>query len=215
MLHRAAAAAAARAATAHAAAAAAAARRTSAATRGPCASHRAQRRLTAARRLAARIAAAAPLAGVRYPASAAIRPPPPRSPPLAALVRLSSSFFRASQLHAVGVLTVIVGLRMNGDSSRHSPKWSRTAHAARWSGSDAHAPERARAGEPAPLIGAEEVGGVGIERRAAVLVQRVVKLYKHHEDRHRRRQRGATRGWLRRAGSEPGRGRRGRPTTWG
>ena len=77
--------------------------------------------------------------------------------------------------------------------------WRRRAASPRRAGR-----ERPRTGGAAPLIGAEEVGGVGIDRSAAVLVQRVVKLYKHHEDRHRRRKRGATRGWLRRAGSDRG-----------
>ena len=68
----------------------------------------------------------------------------------------------------------------------------------------APAPERARAGEPAPLIGAEGVGGDGTLRSVAVQRVVVAQLYKHHEDMHRRRQRGATRGQLERAGSEPG-----------
>ena len=145
-----------------------------------------------------------PLEVVRDPASAAATPPPPRPPPLGALVRRSSSFVRSPQLDAVLELLGNVGLRTNGASSRHSPRWSGTARAVRWSSSDAPAPERARAGEPAPLIGAEGVGGDGTLRSVAVQRVVVAQLYKHHEDMHRRRQRGATRGQLERAGSEPG-----------
>ena len=67
---------------------------------------------------------------------------------------------------------------------------------------------RARAPPTGTSGGAEEAGGIGIERRAAVQVQQVVKVYKHHEGRHPRRQRGATRGWLN--GARPRGGREGR-----